>query len=78
MKDFQPRKYKLWQLLMLPTIYTHTHGEAIQLWAIRCYPRKQLTDQITFNRLDAQPKAPTVTQCLAHASNAEASPKYAD
>jgi hypothetical protein len=40
--------------------------------------KKLLSDQSTFNRLAAQPKAPVVTQFLAHASNAEARPKYAE
>jgi hypothetical protein len=40
--------------------------------------KKLVSDQNTFKRLAAQPKAPIVIQFLAHASNAEARPKYAE
>lgn len=77
MKGFQSKKCKFWKLLKLPT--NKLYGEAIQVYmAYSMIFKKLVPDQNTFNRLAAQPKAPIVTQFLAHASNAEARPKYAE
>ena len=46
------------------------------IYLILC--KKLVSHRHTFSRVAAQPKAPVVTQFLDHASNAEASPKYAE